>query len=37
MSQIPDYNDNRDGPRNVGLIQTPDAADSPKKFNRTLL
>jgi len=30
-SEIPDDDDDdRDGPRNVGSIQTPDAADSPR-------
>jgi hypothetical protein len=31
--QIPDDGD-RDGPRNVGSIQTPDMADSPRWFHR---
>jgi hypothetical protein len=31
--QIPDYGD-RDGPRNVGFIQTPDVADSPRRLHR---
>jgi len=26
--------DDRDGPRNVGLIQTPDPADSPRRLHR---
>jgi hypothetical protein len=30
---IPD-DDDRDGPRNVGSIRTPDAVDSPKRLNR---
>jgi hypothetical protein len=30
----PDDDDNRDGPRNVGFLQTPDAADSPTKLHR---
>jgi len=28
-----DDDDDRDGPRNVGFIQTPDAADSPRRFH----
>jgi len=32
---IPDDDDDRDGPRNVGSIQTPDAADSPRRLHRT--
>jgi hypothetical protein len=27
-----DYDDDRDGPRNVGFIQTRDAADSPRRL-----
>jgi hypothetical protein len=32
--QIPD-DDDRDGPRNVGFIQTHDAADSPRRLHRS--
>jgi hypothetical protein len=29
-----DDDDDRDGLRNVGSIETPDAADSPRRFHR---
>jgi hypothetical protein len=34
--QIPE-DDDRDGPRNVGFVQTPDMADSPKRLHRIWL
>jgi len=35
--QIPDDDDDRDGPRNVGSVQTTEAAASPKRFHRTYI
>jgi len=29
-----DDDDDRDGPRNIGSLQTPDAADSPRRLHR---
>jgi len=30
----PCHDDNQDGPRNIGSIQTPDMADSPKGLHQ---